>query len=347
MLGRILRSLGVTFGRTGPGSTADRGGGGSGAEQAEVERLRQWVLEQLRTHPLKYLEQVPEQVEPVGPGIVLGGQMVDHHAVRMRCPGGGEYMMNVSKMHWMLRGRWSPEVMEGCLAHMLRGYASYLTMNLDSWEAIQPALLPVVKGEPHPEAVAMPWGSLTIHLAADMPQSMVYVSPGHIESWGRSPDEVLSVALANASRLHAGVTVRKLPREEAGGWHIWAVEADPNYSATAILLPHVVDQVPVDRADMYVVIPDRSRLFFIEKPGLGQDRIFLLRAAIQMYEESNYAVSPFLHVWSGDRLAFATAQEITGGDQRFLHDGGVLVPGIDSDKPMLVHIPEERQTMMM
>lgn len=286
--------------------------------QPEVETLRQWVLEQLRTHPLKYLEQVPEQVEPAGPGIMLGGQVVDFHAVRMSCPGGGEFMMNVSKMHWMLRGRWSPEVMEGCLRHMLRGYASYLTMDHDSWEVAQPSLLPVVKGEPHPDAIAMRWGSLTIHLVADMPQSMVYVSPGHLDAWRRSPAEALSVALANTSRLHAGVTVRKLAWEEAGGWHIWAVEADANYSATAILLPHLVDQVPLERADMYVVIPDRSRVFFIEKPGPGQERICLLRAAIQMYEESNYAVSPFLHVWCGDRLAFATAQEITGGDQRFL-----------------------------
>jgi hypothetical protein len=99
---------------------------------------------------------VPEQVEPVGPGIRLGGHVVDYHAVRMRIPGGGEYILNISKMHLMMRGSCSPEVMEGCLAHMLRGYVSDPTVNLDSWEAAQPVLLPVVKGELHPEVVSTP-----------------------------------------------------------------------------------------------------------------------------------------------------------------------------------------------
>ena len=326
MVGRLLRSLAATIGRKGP-------------ERAEEEALRQWVMEQLRTRPLKYLEQVPAHVEPVGPGILLGGHLVDYHAVRLRFADGGEHLLNVSKMHLMVHGRQAPELLEACLAHMLKSCASDAEVHLDSWAAVQPAILPVVKGQPHPEAVSMQWGSLTIQFVVDTPDSMAYVSPDLLRTWGRTPDDVKSVALANASLLHAGVTVRKLSRQEAGGFHIWAVDTDPDYSASTVLLSHVVDQVPVDRDDLYVIVPQRSSLYFVEKPGSAVDRIVLLGMAIQMYEGGGYPVSPFLHVWSEGCLTLATAQEITGGDTRFLYDGGVLVPGSQSGKPMLVRIP--------
>lgn len=337
MWAEIKRFESPTLGQSlfGPISPVD-----SGSALHDADWLRRRVTELVQKDPLRYLSQAPARVEPIGPGGMLGGHNVDYCGLRLVAPGGQDFVMNVTKMYMMIRSDLRAETIDRCLLHMLKSAWEGRTECFMSWEEARSRLLPVVRGPHRHKVVGFGWGDLKVNLVVDSPDQMFYVSPERLDAWGVTAEQVLAQAKDNLRRRYGRVKVRKLPLDEAEGNHIWAVDSDPDYSTSLILLPSLVAQVPLNRRDMYVIMPQRHQLFFVDKPADGLKRVYLFYRTIGMFETGAYPVSPFLHVWSGQKLTLASADEITCGDRRFQRDGGVFVPTGEPGKLKLrlVHV---------
>lgn len=318
-----------------PGSRAK---GRLGSLDAE-ESLRQQVIHLLRTDPLSYLRSVPTVIDPLGPGEKLDVMEIDFYGVRIEIEG-NPYLLNISKLDWMVGPNPSLDRISAGLKHIAKfTWVDETDQTEESWEEARHRVLPVVKGESNPHVVSIEWGCLAIHLVVDRPETMVYLQPYHLEAWGLTFEEVLTQALENLRNRSAGATVRKLPYHEAVGNNVWALDSDPDYSASMILLEHLIDQVPVDPREIYIMVPQRSRLYFVEKPDRAQDRINLLQNALRMWQEGGHPVCPVLLESSHRGPVPASLDDITCGDRRLQHEGGVFVADPRTGEPLLVVIP--------
>lgn len=94
-------------------------------------------------------------------------------------------------------------------------------------------------------------------------------------------------------------------------------------SASLALQADVVASVPIAMDQMYVAIPDRGSLLFIEKPDALEQRQALLEAVFGMWWESAQRVSPYLYTWWDGTLVRASAEELLGQTEAALYQGVV------------------------
>ncbi len=132
---------------------------------------------------------------------------------------------------------------------------------------------------------------LSICYVIDDSWSMVFVSQGHLERWGRSEDDLYHLAISN---LHRSVG-SEMPMPEADDPVL--VMTGDGYDAARLLL---LDPESVD--GLLVAVPDRDVLWLAD-PGEDSDKLDeLQRLAAQQCERAPHPLSPSLYLMAEGRL---------------------------------------------
>jgi len=299
--------------------------------------LQHAFLDLLQSEPGRFTSRVVNGVEAVQPGDLIDGRPVGFYGIRVKFDD-GPALINISKIYLNVRHHLTKADIPRLLTHHMRAHES--TFESNSWDQAAEHLLPRLAPQPHPQIAGVDWGDLHVWLVIDEPTRMTYVSRDRLAGWGPTVQEALDVSLANLRVRYAGVRPMRLPQAQTGRLSIWGVTCDPDYSATLVLLPEIVERVPLTRDEMYVIVPQRDRLFFAERPERAEDRLFLLQSAFNMFVNGGYRISPFLFKWVGNCLGVVTAQEIADGSFGPDEEGRFVLLDPRDNKPILLRVPQ-------
>lgn len=173
------------------------------------------------------------------------------------------------------------------------------------WSDAVPHLLPRLDEYREGHGCGERWGDLLITWVLEFPTGPVAVTEQHVNSWGWPPEELTETALDNLRRLCGDPRPRRAVGLAPGPFNVWHIPGPMGYLDSMVLLPEVVESLPLSREEMFVASPARNRLFFAAKPASPSERQALFQVARDLHAESDQPVSAYLHVWSEGRLVRA------------------------------------------
>ena len=263
-------------------------GGGSVMEtdprdRRSLEELRHLIMGLFAHDPITYLGYRPTEIRAVGPGVHLGHIKVDFHGILIS-RSGESCLENVDRLLLHLGPTFSMESLKVLLRDRSQvGTAQPEAVSGIPWSDIASLLLPTLRGEGQPHALTATWGDLFVTWAVHLPDSLMVISDQDLEGWSITPGELLQAAMENLTERYGDTRAVPADPAETDGLTIWTVNAVPHLNASLVLLPDVVQSVPIAMDQMFVAVPDRGVLLFVEKPETLEQRQALLEAVFGMW----------------------------------------------------------------
>lgn len=154
---------------------------------------------------------------------------------------------------------------------------------------------------------------LTAAFVYDLPTTVRSVSPAHIEDWGKSRDELLSVALENVR----AEPVEEKPMADGASAPI-ACFADHFFAASyALLLGERIP--PAAKGSAVFAVPHRHALLYAPLVDMGvvESINHLIRTAMALFRDGPGSISPGLYWWREGGVVLLPAH-LDGQDLHFV-----------------------------
>jgi uncharacterized protein YtpQ (UPF0354 family) len=171
----------------------------------------------------------------------------------------------------------------------------------EAWEAARPKLRPVLRpvtfGQVGVAGMVPPISRAAVpHLrefvVVDQPESMSYVTPARLETWGVTPEEVFDAAHCNLATLARESVERQEPGERV---LIRMVDTGDAYFTSLLLAPGWLADVSERRgAPMLAFVPDTNTVILTDLPSDALDRLYEM--VEEEYREAVRNVSPVGYV---------------------------------------------------